>query len=341
MSNAHAIQQVRFTDAQALEWLRLRGTVKISCMALAQQFGWHRNTVGSKLQSWASKGEILRDGRTIIVQKRTAQGAAQAAQQTAQPAQGSAFVHKALGAVLVAAGIALICALIYINAKAWGSFMQSSEDAWAIRTGAIVVDLLSALLPTIALYAKKRHLWKIWSMWALCVAILLWTVIGFTFGNFGNTVGSREAAIEQREAMRDARTIKKKQLDAFPPFSPVSQEMLNAKVQKRKTDCDPDHLVVSRCRTAQGEMDAYAQAKELTDRKQALAAEIMVLTSKIELLPIIASADPIISGGLDTFNRMLGIKIDPGNASSIRNWVIAIIFVCFPGALISIGFSLI
>src|SRR5262245_34640148 len=121
---AQALRQVRFTDAQALEWLRTRGTVRISGMALAEQFGWHRNTVGSKLQSWADKGDIVRDGQTITVQKKEP---AQAAQKPAQvhnevhnappmPAQEGALRRRACSLAMVAAGVLLIAALIYINA---------------------------------------------------------------------------------------------------------------------------------------------------------------------------------------------------------------------------------
>src|SRR5262245_55504020 len=133
MTAAHAIKQVRFTDAQALEWLRTRGTVRISGMALAQQFGWHRNTVGSKLQSWAAKGEITRQGQVITFQK-PAQKPAQDAQAVHNgAAQDGPFIRRALSFTMVAAGVLLIAALIYINARAWSAFMQSSDDAWAIR----------------------------------------------------------------------------------------------------------------------------------------------------------------------------------------------------------------
>src|SRR5262245_42546100 len=78
MTAAHVLALHRFTDDQALAWLASRSPVQISCVALAKQFQWHRNTVGTKLRSWSQTGKIERRGKVIKVrhnvQPKTAQG---------------------------------------------------------------------------------------------------------------------------------------------------------------------------------------------------------------------------------------------------------------------------
>src|SRR5262245_18840118 len=340
---AQALRQVRFTDAQALEFLRLRSPVRISGMALAEQFGWHRNTVGSKLQSWAAKGEITRQGQTIVVQDKAAQPAQKPAQAVHNPppapAQDGTFIRRALSFAMVAAGVLLIAALIYINAKAWSSFMQSSEDAWAIRAVTVTMDVLAALLPTCAYFAPRHHRWKIWCMWFVCTAMHIWTVVSFTSSSFEQTVGTRGASIESRETMKETLAIKKRQLAGLPTFSPVSQEMLNAKTVKRQTDCDPDRLVVSRCKTAQGELDNYAQLRSWTAMQERLTAEITVLNDKLKDAPFIASADPLVAGPVRTL-RNFGISLDERAISSIIHMTFAMFMIVCSGPLICIGVSI-
>ena len=53
------------TDDQALAWLRDRGRITASNIALAKAWGWNDVRVGRRLRAWQAKGLIRRHRSTV------------------------------------------------------------------------------------------------------------------------------------------------------------------------------------------------------------------------------------------------------------------------------------
>ena len=134
----------------------------------------------------------------------------------------------------------------------------------------------------------------LWLMWAVCVLMILWTSIGFAFGNFGDAAGAREASIDRRAIVQERLVVLRKELADLPPFRPTSQAQADAATAKRKQQCETGNY----CTRSRNEEAAVLQAYDLTARAAKLGADIERYEGELGSLPIIASADPQIAGGV-------------------------------------------
>lgn len=326
MANAQVVQLRRFTDEQALAWLAPRSPLTTTCTDLAKQFGWHRNTVGTKLRTWAAQGKIARQGKAIIVQKQRAQEAA----------QGIVHFSNLLSGIMFLAALCMACALLYINATSWSAFAKSTESAWALRVLAVVIDVLAVILPGAAKVAPGRSAITLWAMWALCFLVILWTSIGFAFGNFGDATGNREATIDRRAIVLQDISKKRERLLAQPPYAVTTQQQADAAVEERKRECERGQY----CTKARREEARILSARALTAEAKELSDDLDRLEKELKGLPVLAAADPQISGPISAIEQIAGLKIDRHNASAWRDVIFAVMLVLFPGALIRGGISL-
>ena len=334
MSNAHAIRLVRFTDDQALAWLATRSPCTISCAALAKQFGWHRNTLGAKLQSWASTGQIQRQGKTIVVPKKVHSTMLHNAAQVHKCAEGGrSFAAILLGILLIFIAVFLACALVYINARAWAAFARASDDQWVFVSLAIVIDVLAALLPLCSRFMGFWSALGMWCMWCACMGMILWTSVGFAFGNFGDSAGARGASIDRRAVVQSDVARFRKELAALPPFAVTTQAQADAAVEERRRECDNGRF----CTRARSKEAATLAASALTTRQRELSDALERLESELKVLPVIASADPQLAGALEAIKKLAGYRVDLDNASAWRDVIFAFVFSFFPGQLLRWG----
>lgn len=331
MANAQVIPFRRLTDDQAFAWLAANSPLTMTCTALAQQFGWHRNTVGAKLRHWADAGKIERRGKCIKVRSNA----------RTKTAQGNAQLPKILGCLLILCGIALAVAGFYISMNMWAAFFGQSESAFVLRIFAFIIELLTAILPVCAKFWRGWAKVGAWALWGVCIIIIVWSAIGFSFGNFGDTVGNRGASIDRREVAQQQLAAKRLELAAMGAFTVVSPAELDAAVDRRKTQCDPDKPAKVRfCSQARSDEERIARMLTLTNQKGKIEKDIDRLDEQLKAMPVLAAADPQIAGGLEAMKKLLGFRIDQGDASAWRDVIFALVLSFFPGLLIRGGLSL-
>lgn len=56
-----------YTSEAALAWLASKSPLKMSTVAIAKEWGWHRNSAGRFLKEQERSGALKRDGKNIIV----------------------------------------------------------------------------------------------------------------------------------------------------------------------------------------------------------------------------------------------------------------------------------
>lgn len=321
------------SEEDALAWLQAQGTVKISSCELGRRWNWHRNTVGRKLQSWAAIGAIKRKGKTICAMPRAAQKQPSKTAQTApvqseQPLGNASnkrdrgSFSKFMSFLMFMAALAIIWALIYINYTSWSALSDSTPSLIALRVLSVVIDVLVVILPAAAKIASWRSAVLIWLIWAVCFLMVLWTAVGFAFGNFGEVAESRRATIERRDLIEDRlKGLRVKLADA----------------DERRRQCESG----GPCSLARDRKTRIVEVDRLTFLAGSIKSDLERYEVELKNLPAIVVADPQIAGGVKAIKRLAGYSIDLADASTGRDVVFALVLVLLPSGLIRGAISLV
>lgn len=330
MAPAASIHALRpLSEDDALAWLQAQGTVTISSCELGRRWNWHRNTVGRKLQSWAATGAIKRKGKTICaVQKQPLKAAQTAPVQSGQPAGNASSKRdrrsfsKFMAFLMFLAALCMIGALGYINYMSWSSLSDSTPSLVAFRVMSVVIDALAIILPAAAKIARWRNAMLIWSMWVVCILMVLWLALGFAFGNFGEVVESRRATIDRKDIIDDRlKGLRFKLADA----------------DKMRRQCESD----GPCALAKDRKSRIVEVGRLTALAAGFKADIEKYEGIRENLPPIVVADPQNAGGVNAIKRIVGYNIDLADARTGFDMSVSLMLILLPSGLIRGAISLV
>jgi hypothetical protein len=203
------------SDAEALDWLRQQGEVKLSQSELATAWGWYLMRVSRRLRQWESEGLILRQHGAITatdtthIHRSLITGITQSYQRdnsfhntdnsfnNSGRLEVTKYVCRRSSHLLCGVALTLFATAVSANAAyAWS--LGSSDLASAVFAGiGIASDTLVFLLPSVAASQwrvghKARSLIG-WSLYPLALAFALSGSIGFSALNIAEVTAGRAA----------------------------------------------------------------------------------------------------------------------------------------------------
>jgi hypothetical protein len=233
-----------------------------------------------------------------------------------------AIVASLVGLVAVTLGVFGLVA----NASFLGSFGAAGFSAVLLTALGVCIELLAMVLPMLAavLSARKdRHgLIIAWSIWGLCVALVLINSCGFSSRFIGDGVFAREQ-------VTDSTTAKKAELAALRAQRQAVHELRSvAELDATLATLKPNGKAHERASVSRAE----AIARDTLDGK------ISTLESTLASAPAIASADPGAATAANIVKWLTAGIITPSEHDfATLRIIILTLLPCCAGALLNLS----
>jgi hypothetical protein len=253
------------------------------------------------------------------------------------PATGTVTLSDKLLAFLVfLIGASFAVGSLWLNGTSWHSFVSASnpEAGVLLAMCGLLVGALAILSPSAASRSPRRS-YRIMFLviWVVAAAMETATAVAFLHANVGNAVGSRQEIIDERARIAEQTAALKEALAKLGDFQRASPAQAAAATAVRERACK----IGQYCKKATEDEKTVLANRTSTERADELKTELAAQERKGRILPLIAAADPLISGLIEVVTWMSAGSWAP-SAQAIRNiWllVFAAALSLSPGPLVA------
>jgi hypothetical protein len=211
---------------------------------------------------------------------------------------GQTFLGLVLG--LVAIGLTVVG--LTVNTRFAASFGQTAEAAALLAAVGLTIDCLAIVLPSAA-----AQLWRdrnamsaaaAWAIWLIALGMTLLAAIGFAATNIGDGVAGRSKVAAEASALAaDIERLRSERaaITETRAIATIDAEIQRAQpaaaaVWKQTAGCS--NVTMAASGTACAEVLKLRQALGVSQRRDALDAELRSAEARLAPLPAITTGDP-------------------------------------------------